>query len=333
MSKIIYLLGAGASRGKRDSSQRGMGYYASGMPIVSEIEEYLNQYCATFYPHISFGDGRSHIKHPAVYKELTWLRDICKDNPTLDTYAKKLYVKSEIAELERLKRALAIFFSLIQKREKRDMRYDAFMEAVVDDRGMMDSRISILTWNYDKQCEYAFHEYELTRTSASHQYMYSRIACKGYSSQYIDYNDSNLVKLNGMASFKPVHDQYLFEEDDYTLDRFERMLSSNTSSVMNFISYAWEEDNDFIEKVLPLTYDTETLVIIGYSIPAVNRTVDKRLLEGMKNLKNVVIQDKNVDLVKRHLVELLPIEKKQEIENSVVPETDLTSFFIPSSIL
>lgn len=333
MSKIIYLLGAGASRGERDSSQHGMGYYASGMPIVSEIEEYLNQYCATFYPHISFGDGRSHINHPAVYKELTWLRDICKDNPTLDTYAKKLYVKSEIIELDRLKRALAIFFSLIQKREKRDMRYDSFMEAVVDDRGMMNSQISILTWNYDKQCEYAFHEYELLKTSSSHQYMYSRIACKGYSSQYIDYHDSNLVKLNGMASFKPVHDQCLFEEDDYNLDRFERMLSSNSNSFMNFISYAWEEDNDFIEKVIPLTYDTETLVIIGYSIPAVNRTVDKRLLEKMKNLKTIVIQDKNIDLVKRRLFELLPVEKSKELENSVVPENDLTSFYIPSSII
>lgn len=333
MSKIIYLLGAGASRGERDSSQHGMGYYASGIPIVSEIKEYLNQYCATFYPHIGFGDGRSHIKYPSIYKEMTWLRDVCKDNPTVDTYAKKLYVKSEITELERLKRALAIFFSLIQKREKRDMRYDSFMQAVVDKRGMMDSRISILTWNYDRQCEYAFHEYENTPTSASHQYKYSRIACKGYSDQYIDYNDSNLVKLNGMASFKPLHDHYLFEEDDYTPERFESYLSSNSNKYINFISYAWEEDNDFVEKVLPLTYDTEVLVIIGYSIPAVNRTIDKRLLEGMKNLKTVVIQDKNFDVVKRRLFELLTIEKRQEIGESIVLENDLTSFYIPSSIL
>lgn len=317
----------------RDSSQDGIEYYASGMPVVSEIKNYLNKYCEILYPYFGLRDDKNLIKYPAVYKELSWLRNICEDNPTLDTYAKKLYVKSEMTELERMKRALAIFFSLIQKREKRDMRYDAFMESVVDKRGMMDSRISILTWNYDKQCEYAFHEYELSGSSASHQYRYSRIACKGYSSQYIDYNDSNLVKLNGMASFKPIYDKYLFEEDDYTLDRFERMLSSNSSNFMNFISYAWEEDNDFIEKVLPLTYDTEILVIIGYSIPAVNRIVDKRILEGMKNLKTVVIQDKNVDLIKRRLFELLPEEKRPDIENSVVTENDLTSFYIPSSIL
>lgn len=333
MSKIIYLLGAGASRGVRDEKQHGMNYYSSGMPIVSEIQDCLDKYCSTFYPHIGFGDGRSHIKHPAVYKELTWLRDICKDNPTLDTYAKKMYVKGDLKELERLKRALAIFFTLIQSREKRDMRYDSFMEAVVDDRGMMNSQISILTWNYDKQCEYAFHEYELSKTSSSHQFMYARIACKGYTSRYLDYSDSNLVKLNGMAAFKPLRDQYLFEEDDYTLDRFERMISSNTTDFTNFISYAWEEDNDFIDKVVPLTNDTEMLVVIGYSMPPVNRNVDMKLLQGMKNLKSIVIQDKNCDLVKRHLLNLLDDCQKQALENHISYETDLSSFFVPTSII
>lgn len=333
MSKIIYLLGAGASRGVRDEKQHGMNYYSSGMPIVSEIQDCLDKYCSTFYPHISFGDGRNNIKYPAVYKELTWLRDICKDNPTLDTYARKLYIKGNNEELNRLKQALAIFFTLIQSREKRDMRYDSFMEAVVDERGMLNSNISILTWNYDKQCEYAFHEYELSKTSSSHQYMYSRIACKGYTSQYIDYSDSNLVKLNGMAAFKPIRDNYLFEEDDYSLDTFERMISSRSTNYLNFISYAWEEDNDFINKVLPLTVDTELLVVIGYSMPPVNRSVDKKLLEGMNNLKSVVIQDTNCDLVKRHLLDLLDDKQKKTIGSSISYETNLSAFYIPASII
>lgn len=333
MSKVIYLIGAGASRGIRDEKQYGMDYYASGMPIVSEVKDCLDRFCSTFYPHISFGDGRSHIKHPTVYKELSWLSELCDNNPTLDTYAKKLYVKGNIHELNRLKCALAIFFTLIQSREKRDMRYDSFMEAVVDERGMMNSQISILSWNYDKQCEYAFHEYELSKTSSSHQFMYSHIACKGYTTRFLDYNDSNLVKLNGMAAFKPVRDQYLFDEDDYTLDTFERLLTSSSSNIMNLISYAWEEDNDFIDKVVPLTDNTEVLVIIGYSMPAVNRNVDMKLLHGMKNLKTVVIQDKNPDLIKRRLFELLPEDKRIELEKSVIPETDLSSFYIPSSVL
>ena len=333
MSKIIYLLGAGASRGIRDDKQQGMNYYTSGMPIVSEIHDYLDRYCSTFYPHISMGDGRSHIKHPAVYKELTWLRDICKDNPTLDTYAKKLFIKGNIRELDRLKRALAVFFSLIQSRKKRDMRYDSFMEAVVDERGMLNSQISILSWNYDKQCEYAFHEYELSKTSSSHQFIYAHIACKGYTSRYLDYNDSNLVKLNGMAAFKPIRDEYLFEEDDYTLDTLERMISSYSDNVTNFISYAWEEDNGFLDKILPLTSDTELLVIIGYSMPPVNRNVDMRLIQGMKNLKSVIIQDKNCDLVNRHLLSLLSDTQKHNLDGHISYEPDLSSFYIPVSLL
>jgi hypothetical protein len=332
MSKYIYLLGAGASRGIRDERQLGLNYYVSGVPIVSEIGDYLDKYCSTFYPHYTFGGSRSYNKYPAVYNELTWLRDKCKDNPTLDTYAKKLYVKSEIQELNRLKRALAIFFSVIQSRNRRDMRYDSFMQAVVDERGMMNSSISIFTWNYDRQCEYAFHEFEQFHTSASHQYKYAHIACKGFTSQFIDYNDSNLVKLNGMASFKPVHDQLLFEEDNYTLDTFERMLSSNSCSYMSFISYAWEEDNSFIDKILPLTTDTETLIIIGYSMPVVNRSVDLKVLQGMKNLKSIIIQDTNYDSIKRRLFEILPDTKKRELDGKIVHETDLTSFYIPALV-
>lgn len=332
MSKIIYLIGAGASRGKRNISDNGLEYYASGMPIVSEIEDYLSRYCDSLSSHLSYGDGKSYIQFPAIYEELTWLKDKCKDNPTIDTYAKKLYVKYEIKELIRLKRALAIFFSLIQERKKRDKRYDTFMEAVVDGRGMMNSNISILSWNYDRQCEYAFHEYEQMKTSATHQYKYAHISCKGFTSQFIDYSDSNLIKLNGMASFKPLKDQYLFEEDKYSRETFERLLSSPNDNYQNFISYAWEEDNDFIDKVIPLTYDTETLIIIGYSLPPVNRNVDMRILEGMKGLKKIVIQDHNADHVKRRLLDILPEDKKQAVGNSIQLETDVSSFYIPTDI-
>ena len=150
--------------------------------------------------------------------------------------------------------------------------------------------------------------------------------------QFIDYEDSNLVKLNGMAWFKPKHDRYLYEATDNTADRFEQMLRTNSFNAENFISYAWEEDNDFIEKVLPLTRDTETLVIIGYSLPDVNRIVDHRLISGMKNLKNVVIQDRNCEQIKGRFLDLLSDEKRSELENRIRFETNLSSFYIPLSL-
>ena len=332
MSKVIYLIGAGASYGTRDEKGIRMARYASGMPVVSEIYDCLDTFCASLRPLYVIGGISSKPSHPHVYDELKWLKSIAKDNPTIDTYARKLYVRGPQEELERMKRALSIFFTLIQSEGKRDLRYDGFMEAVVDQRGKMRPDVSVLSWNYDHQFEYAFHQFEISKTSESHQFKYANISCKGYTSQFIDYGDSNLVKLNGMAWFKPKHDNYLYEASDNTLNRFEQMLRSNNFNAENFISYAWEEDNDFIEKVLPLTYDTETLVIIGYSLPDVNRVVDHRLISGMKNLKNVVIQDRNCEQIKGRFLDLLSDEKRSELESKIRFETSLSSFYIPVSL-
>ena len=272
---------------------------------------------------------KEHIQYPNIYKELSWLRDIAKDNPTLDTFAKKLFIRGPQEELERMKRALTIFFSLIQSNAKRDRRYDGFLEAVVDNRGKMRSDVSILSWNYDHQCEYAFHQFEREKTSESHQYMFANISCKGYTSQYINYNDSNLVKLNGMAWFKPKHDNLLYEDGDNSCERFEKMLGGKDFNAENFISYAWESDNDFIEKVVPLTSDTEILVIIGYSLPEVNRIVDYRLINGMQQLKTVVIQDLDCEHIKNRFIELLSDEKRAELVNGIRFEKNLKSFYIP----
>ena len=332
MSKVIYLIGAGASYGTRDEKGYRMNRYSSGMPVVSEIYDCLNRFCMSFRPQYILSGIDSRPSHPHVYEEMKWLKDIAKDNHTIDTYARKLYVHGLQEDLVRMKRALSIFFTLIQSEEKRDRRYEGFMEAVVNQKGRMRPEVSVLSWNYDHQFEYAFHQFELSKTSESHQFKYANISCKGYTSQYIDYEDSNLVKLNGMAWFKPRHDTFLYEASDNTLDRFERMLSSGNFNAENFISYAWEEDNDFIEKVLPLTRDTETLVIIGYSLPDVNRIVDYRLIGGMKNLKSVVIQDCNCENIKGRFLDLLSDEKRAELESKIRFERNLSSFYIPLSL-
>ncbi len=329
MSRVIYILGAGASFGTRNPKGFRMDRYESGLPVMSEFCDCLDTFCASLRPQYTLGGMRSEPSHPCVYKELTWLRNIAKDNKTIDAYAKKLYVKGLHGELDRMKRALTLFFTLIQSKEKRDRRYDGFLEAVVDNRGKMRSDVSVLSWNYDHQLEYAFHEFEISKTSESHQYQFDNISCKGFTCQYIDYDDSNLVKLNGMAWFKPRDDRYLFDDDDNTLDRFESMLKSGDFNAVNFVSYAWEEDKDFLKKVMPLTYDTEYLVIIGYSFPDVNRVVDFPLINGMKSLKSIVIQDlkDECEHIQRRLIELLPYDSDNEI--SIRLEKNTNSFYVP----
>ena len=110
MSRVIYLLGSGASYGTRDEKGIGMSRYSSGMPIMSEILPCLDAFCRKLNYPISFADGKSHITYPNVYKEFCWLKAIAKDNPTIDTYARKLYIKHDWDTLARMKRALSIFF-------------------------------------------------------------------------------------------------------------------------------------------------------------------------------------------------------------------------------
>lgn len=329
MSKYIYLLGAGASYGRRKINAEGLDKYIEGMPVINEISDYLSDFCASFRPRYVIGGVDMKIEHPNVYKEMCWLCDIAKDNSTIDTYANILYSSSKVTELIRFKRALAIFFSLIQSREKRDKRYDSLMSHIHDSRGKIRSDVSIFTWNYDRQLEYALHAYEQSATSSTHQLKYSNISCKFLTDNFIDYNDSNIVKLNGTASFKSVEDSYLFQEDEYDIDVFERILRENDTKWVDGISYAWEEADDFYDKILPLTMDTETLIIIGYSMPFVNCLVDKTLLDGMKNLKSIVIQDLYPDDVKTRLLDLLSPDIKKNVENNIRLVEKTTEFHVP----
>lgn len=331
MSKLIYLIGAGASYGERNEELNGMSRYVSGMPIMNEMADCLSRYCEYLQPSISIGERSFKTPYPLVYEEMSWLRDVAMKNSTVDTYAMKLSKTGQLQELKRLKKALAIFFSLIQSYDKRDKRYEAFMSNVADNFGRVNSNISVFSWNYDRQFEYALHDFEVSKTSSTHQLKYSNISCKNLTTAFLDPKESNIVKLNGTASFKSIKDSYLFEEDEYDIAVFERLLKINDTTWVDGISYAWEENDDFFKSILPLTDDTETLVIIGYSFPIVNARIDKMLIEQMHNLKTVVIQDKRCDYLKNKLIELLPEEKKVEIEGNIKLINDVDSFFIPVS--
>lgn len=329
MSKIIYLIGAGASHGVRNDKFNGMSRYVSGMPVMNEIADCLTRYCEYLQPSISIGGKSIKTHYPLVYGEMTWLRDIAKNNNTVDTYAMKLSKTGQVEELKRLKKALAIFFSLIQSYDKRDKRYEGFMSSVADNLGRINSNISVFSWNYDRQFEYALHDFEVSKTSSTHQLKYSNISCKNLTTNFFDPNESNIVKLNGTASFKSKEDSYLFQEDEYDIAVFERLLRINDTNWVDGISYAWEENDAFFKKVLPLTSDTETLVIIGYSLPVVNARIDKMLIEQMHNLKSVVIQDLRCKSLTDRLLELLPDEKKRDIEGHIKLIKEVDSFYIP----
>ena len=103
----------------------------------------------------------------------------------------------------------------------------------------------------------------------------------------------------------------------------------NSSNYNNLLSYAWEDDNmAMLQKNIGVrTYDTEELIVIGYSFPYVNNEVDSYILQNMYNLKKVVIQDSNFADIKERIEGILEPVKRSPI---IVSKKNLQQFYIPN---
>ena len=175
MSKVVYLLGAGASYGKRekDSNDKDIaGKIIEGLPIVNEIPFRLRQvielYSEPAYKEneeetiseitVNLRDAQS-----ALVDDLKWLYDNTKRHATIDTFAKKLFLTGKKDDYIKLKRLLSIYFKTEQLINRPDSRYDSFLASVLQRNSQGKLRISkdisFLTWNYDSQFELTFKEY------------------------------------------------------------------------------------------------------------------------------------------------------------------------------
>jgi hypothetical protein len=304
------------------------------MPIVNELETAINVFRKTIAEPDSFGAPSDSSSYAYVYQELKWLEEMCKTYPTIDTYAKMLSVTARPRELDRLKNALSILFTLIQDHNKRDLRYDGFIAAIIQDLCELPSNVSILSWNYDYQIEYVLQDFYFERSSLLHTWQNRGISCKGCCS-HIDVNKSNIIKLNGTAMFSQSRNREIIDPDDCTIDVLEKHLSKEDQSWYSNISFAWEKDDKFIEEILPIVIDARVLVVIGYSFPYVNRIVDKKIVQNMDNLMSVYIQDAHPNDVRQSFDAVLSDDQKRMIrENqiSIYQRDSLRQFIIPSEL-
>ena len=119
MANVTYLIGAGASAGKRGEN----GYIIEGLPCVNEISNCL-------------WDIYSLVERTSIPNDLEWidpqiglatideweearkklsqrllrLHVFCEQNATIDTYAKKLIIKKRQDKFKELEQLLALFF-------------------------------------------------------------------------------------------------------------------------------------------------------------------------------------------------------------------------------
>lgn len=341
MSKIIYYIGAGASYGVRNN-----GVIVEGIPIVKEIPEEFDAFKAFIenaeIPNedISFHDmyrtGHDDVENAKRYMlhDINGMIQGIKNHATIDTYARKLYLTGRKRDLERLKALLCAFIVWEQLEHKPDGRYDTFLANVLDSQSLnLPKEISFVSWNYDSQMELAFRSYRLNSGLAVFE--------KNILGTWPALPDSGRIfKVNGSATFLDMELVSMIKDYEKTssaiqLIQFYGNAMADTSDMgfqfKTHLSFAWENSansKNMMNSLHETTKDTELVVVIGYSFPFFNRSVDREIFKGMPNLKKVYVQDINAAAVEQSMRAVLPADIKVEISHI----SDCGQFYLPSEL-
>lgn len=353
MSKIVYLLGAGASYGTRRKNLNGLeiqGAIVRGIPVVNElgqcIEDVLSNLGGYFVNTISYKvdpaiqeyiNKANSIRLGKIKNELYWLKNICEQYPTIDTYAKQLYVTEGIngKNYIKLKKALSLFFTIVQFLHGHDLRYDSFIASIISTNNCFPNNISILSWNYDFQFEAAYSGY-MPRKNFSEIYHALNTFYK-FTQESIDKTNFGIIKLNGTALLdkssnliNPLIDR---EKNVNPLENISD-LYFNDPLAINTLSFAWESSGKLIESIKGQVKDADTVVVIGYSFPYVNRVMDKIIFQNIDCLRKLYLQGPNTDEMEDNVIEVLT---DIQLHNSMHPlkifkKNFLNQFYIPSNL-
>lgn len=341
MSKVVYLLGAGASFGTRDE-RNGI---LTGIPIVKEIKDEL-QNMTNLLASIPLNSKELEESKQMLIKGFQKLKDACSDNATIDTYAKKLWLQGKKKEFAQVELLLTIFFILEQIIHKPDKRYDTFYASVLQreaecfDKLTLPDDIRILSWNYDNQLEMVYREYLKKNYSEIRDYL-GIYDAKGDGQKELPLKQCAIIKLNGTANFF-VEEDWLQYSDTMKID--ETLLKNILNKYAECVyvercdgrlrlNFAWEEaySKDLLEKVTPqLIKDATTLVVIGYSFPYFNRKIDRAIIEKMPQLKYIYIQDKYPNRTQQYITPVIPEDKLAGIK--IVPLDDVEQFYLPPEL-
>lgn len=353
MSKVSYLLGAGASYGSREKPADETfsslpNYISRGLPILQEFPYALEQLTAELEGVV---ENKIAIKY-INSNILNPLLNVSRDYPTVDTYAKMLYATKRREEYEKFKEQLSLFFLIWQRNHRHDLRYDSFIASLINAETCQFPSLTILSWNYDMQFEMSYSNYITVGCALWKIWDQLNVYCK--SNGTLNYNANNpfaFFKLNGSAMYHATELDYYSSrntlvdilwsrvpEKDFWKDvcsLYEKGKHNNIyagADYTNELSYAW--DNSGKEKLLASISqriaDCEVLVVIGYSFPYVNREIDRHIFNSMPNLKKIYIQDKqaqNIGDKIKYIFEYL--NKPAPI---ITPLDDVSYFFLPNEL-
>ena len=352
MSRVAYILGAGASYGERIYDKDGnVVRFSRGLPVVNEIAYALKllqqggeRKGAIFLQEEAKKQNVALNVYENVSHMLSILERACTSYPTIDTLAKQLFVTGDLFEglnYGDLKRYLSTALLMMQDEKKRDLRYDGFIAALIDKQQKFPN-MTILSWNYDVQFEMAYSGYFTKERYIPSLWRELNVFNKKYPTDFRINDPFAMIKLNGTALFTDsslekwsVNGESVNRITDcfyggnkYTPYQYGYEYL-NGGNYENLLSYAWEEDNmNALRKNIGLrTFDTRELIVIGYSFPYVNNELDTFIIGNMSKLDKIVIQDKNFEDIKERLEGILASFRRTV---KIVPKSSLQQFYIPN---
>lgn len=182
--------------------------------------------------------------------------------------------------------------------------------------------------------EYVLRDFSEAKKELLQVWKEKGVACKGFDLP-IDCSRFNCVKLNGTAMFSTKTENELIDPGYCDLERIEKCYKDDFLSWKSNISFAWERNDQFIDTVIPLVKDAKALVVIGYSFPYVNRTIDKKIIQNMSKLRTVYIQDTAATDVKQSFETLLSFDQQNYLQTDalkIYSRTSVNQFIIPNEL-
>lgn len=338
MSHLTYLLGAGASKNVLpvDDSlvklMKDITTIGSNHPKELITLNYLNSFESRF----------SHIL------------ELASKEKSIDTLAKKLQYDENL--FYNIKNLIWLYFSIAAGNNNIDNRYTNLLLKVQDDsasRYRIKDNVSFLTWNYDLQLAeaiasidqidiwkvaekyYTYPGYELLNPDLmnrnSNPNLFKIIHLNGCAGYYRKEPDNGITHWCGCDLADPI--QYnklinLIEKNFYTNPAKPR-ANKNSISFAFEDTYIKEQSLKFSKNVAA---ETTHLVIIGYSLPDFNKVIDSEILNEMKKLKYVCIQNPQAEKLKTRLLDISTnIGYKYEMEGLKfnLESEDMDEFHLP----
>lgn len=285
--KTVFIFGAGASIGNSNDKQAGFPHY--GLPIVADIPYYSYQFIREFNGY----DNTLTEPESSILQIFKHIPDEIAKYKSFDTYGKMLSATGQKDKLNNLKLFLISFFKYLQDLRNSDLRYDLLVASIIQnnhEKHYIPTDYSFISWNYDTLFEKSVLKF-FPNKSLDEIFSYN---------SHHSLTKVNYVKLNGSIA-GPTNKEYplCLEKDDCSRKfYFVELLGENFSVNKNvrniskhYLDFSWEVGlaeprTECASKLLELA---DTINIIGYSLPNINRTIDENIFYNVGREKKVKI--------------------------------------------